>query len=359
MNFREWCECTGHDVYIKLWDYEKNGVVPECISFRSHAKVYIKCPRGIHESTQTNPDHLTTRKRALCEKCNSFGQYIVDTYGEDYLQELWSDKNAESPYCVQKSGTSIIQLRCLENPNHGEYSLKCNTYYTACLAGNTGCPKCKVSGKNGKPARCDSLGEVIPQSATFWAEGNSTDVFSVTPKSNKKARWRCPKGVHADFERSIAESVRYNFRCPLCSSAEKTSMLQRKVSGFLESLGYTVLHEYQCTLIARHNHIRRGNWYLPYDNDVVELKLIIEVNGKQHYEKRSWHDSVAKRNNTTPDYEFKMQHKRDLFKKWYAIEHGYNYLEIPYYLEKDDKYKDAILNKIAEITAKESVTITA
>ena len=57
----------------------------------------------------------------------------------------------------------------------------------------------------------------------------------------------------------------------------------------------------------------------------------------------------ARKNNTSPEYELEYQKWKDNFKKNYALEQGYNYLEIPYWKVKDDSYKKLINNKIKEI----------
>ena len=58
---------------------------------------------------------------------------------------------------------------------------------------------------------------------------------------------------------------------------------------------------------------------------------------------------VGKRNNVTPEEEFNVRQEYDTYKKNYAIAHGYNYLVIPYWSEKDEKYKEIIDSKIEEI----------
>lgn len=48
-------------------------------------------------------------------------------------------------------------------------------------------------------------------------------------------------------------------------------------------------------------------------------------------------------------------HKRklyDRYKKYIAYLKGYHYLEIPYWTEKNDEFKQLILNKVAEIENK-------
>lgn len=78
---------------------------------------------------------------------------------------------------------------------------------------------------------------------------------------------------------------------------------------------------------------------LPYDNEIVSLKLLIEVQGIQHY--RDYRDSsqMDKNNGNTRKF-------RDEEKKKQAIENGYFYLEILFYAEYKDEWKKLIDDKI-------------
>lgn len=86
-----------------------------------------------------------------------------------------------------------------------------------------------------------------------------------------------------------------------------------------------------------------------FDNEIKELKLIIEVHGEQHYKSCSWDKYKAKKNNTTQDCVFKQRQLYDKYKKNFALNSGYFYLEIPYWTERDESYKNLIDDKIREI----------
>ena len=87
-----------------------------------------------------------------------------------------------------------------------------------------------------------------------------------------------------------------------------------------------------------------------YDNQIPSLHLIIEVNGEQHYYSNYFTELVAKSRNMTTEDVFNEQLFRDKFKKDYAIQHGYDYLEVPYYTnDKNETYKQLILDKINDI----------
>ena len=209
----------------------------------------------------------------------------------------------------------------------------------------TRCPYC--SKQNGKLHIKDSLGYTYPDVENIWSDKNTKNIYQYAPYSNKKVWWKCPKHKHDDFHKEISVMTRDGFHCPECSDEMKNSYLQEKVYNYFTEKQYTVLTERNCNILARSP---KNNRPLPYDNEIVELKLICEVHGLQHYwSKCSWYTHLAKRNNVTPEEEFKIRQEYDEYKQSYAINNGYHYLVIPYYTEKNDKYKDIIDDKINEI----------
>ena len=88
---------------------------------------------------------------------------------------------------------------------------------------------------------------------------------------------------------------------------------------------------------------------MPYDNEIIDMKLIIEVHGCQHYQVTGFAKMSSEKYNTTPEQELEYLQWKDNYKKQYALDNGYYYLEIPYWTEKDDSYKALIDNKINEI----------
>ena len=69
----------------------------------------------------------------------------------------------------------------------------------------------------------------------------------------------------------------------------------------------------------------------------------------QHYKITNFHNLRANKVNTTPQSELEYQKWKDEYKKNYALEHGYFYLEIPYTAYENDEYKTMIDDKIKEI----------
>lgn len=147
--------------------------------------------------------------------------------------------------------------------------------------------------------------------------------------------------------RKIEIAYLSGFECPDCVKERDESKLEEKVRKYINNnLGYKTLHEHKCTLKPLNPKTNRP---LPYDNEIVDIKLIIEVHGLQHYQLSGFAEMSAKKFGTTPEQELNYLQWKDNYKKQYAISNGYYYLEIPYWTEKDETYKILIENKINEI----------
>ena len=82
---------------------------------------------------------------------------------------------------------------------------------------------------------------------------------------------------------------------------------------------------------------------------IANIRLIIEVNGEQHYSITEFTRLNAGSRGVSPKEELEYQQYKDKIKMQYAIDMGYEYLSIPYSTEYDDSYKAIIDDKISEI----------
>ena len=138
--------------------------------------------------------------------------------------------------------------------------------------------------------------------------------------------------------------------CPICYRERECSKLQELVICYLYSkYNLLIKHEFECGIVCKNPKTLKA---LPYDNELIinGCKLIIEVNGEQHYNANcGWNRKEAQRRGITQEQVLTDQQYRDKIKKDYAISQGYHYLEIPYWTEHDESYKSLIDNKIHEI----------
>ena len=91
---------------------------------------------------------------------------------------------------------------------------------------------------------------------------------------------------------------------------------------------------------------------LSYDNEIIlddGEHLIVEVHGEQHY-KCNFFKTINKCSQEEAEQQLHYQQVKDRYKRIYAIQHNYYYLEIPYTaFNAQETYKELIDNKINEI----------
>lgn len=337
-SFFNWCTETGNDFYLDLWDYKLNTKEPKDVSYRSEEKIYFKCINGNenHLSEEKYINHITDRGLSSCQcaQCNSFGQYIIDTFGSGYLENIWDyNKNIVSPFAISRCSATKVWIKCTDIKYHDSYFISCNKYYS----GNR-CPLCKRN--SGKVHKNDSFAAKYPDIMNRWSTKNTLDPFNISPSTDKIIWLKCGCGKHDDYSTRVCNAVKASFMCPSCVNESTTSRLQNKVYDFINNeLMYKVDRESECKMNMINPDTGRS---LPYDNEIDELKLIVEVHGIQHYHLSGFHEMSAKRKGTSPVKEFELIKQHDKIKKEHALKNGYIYLEIPYTFETDDKYKQEI-----------------
>ena len=101
-------------------------------------------------------------------------------------------------------------------------------------------------------------------------------------------------------------------------------------------------------------------YILPYDRELIiqDVHLLIEVQGVQHYKICLHTRSDALERNISVEEAFELQQFRDKLKSDYALNNGYEFLEIPYYTSDNDEYKNLIDEKISYIISQQLKTIT-
>lgn len=364
ISFEQWCydnlDIDYANEILSRWDYEKNIsnngniINPNSITFRSegiNGKGYwFKCLKhNNHVSEQKGItdfiNKINKQKNSTileCKQCSSFGQYLLNTYGENGIKNYWSYKNVVNPFEISYGNHQKVWIKCQEKDYHEDYDVKCKDFSTK----ESRCPYCNST----KVHPLDSLGKLLEDSdlSYLWSENNDSKSpyeYSLGARV-EKVWWKCECGKHEDYKRNILNSKTNDFKCPECVRERKESFLQEKVRIYLNELGYELLHEHNCSIVPINPKTKR---HLPYDNEVIDMKLICEVMGKQHYEICTWHESLANKNNTTPENELHIQQVRDRYKRIFAKKQGYFYVDIPYWTEKNKSYKKLIDNKIKEI----------
>jgi len=349
VSFYEWCIENNRQDILDRWDYELNKCKPNEITYGTPNKYYFKCPKGLHGSELKNINSFTNGQEGSmdCNKCNSFAQLGIDNVDNDFLNKYWDyNINTVDPWEISKCSRNMVWIKCQEKDYHGSYEINTSNFITQ----NQRCHYC--TNTNGNIHPLDSLGTLHSQVLEIWSDKNIKSPYEYSPKSQQYVWWKCPDGKHEDYYRDIGHSNVCDFRCPECSKERHESVLQEKVRTYLGLLSYTILHERNCTILPKNPKTKTNN-NLPFDNEILELKLIIEVHGKQHYKNTVFHILSAKHNNTTPEYELHYQKLKDRYKRIFAKSRGYFYVEIPYWTDnKDEDWKKLINDKINLIITK-------
>lgn len=345
-SFGQWCIDNNRVDLLELWDYDKNKNSIYEVFAKNEKKYWFKCPENKHESFKINTIYFIRfpNLKLNCPSCNSIAQYLINTFGEDGLNKYWDyNKNTKSPWDILRASKQKVWIKCQERDYHGSYHR-----YAYDVSNGIMCPYCTPRGKNlyKNIHKFDSLGYLYPEVLEVWSDKNKRSPYEYTKSSGKRVWWRCKDNKHNDYIRSIDSSVKVGFRCPECARERDESYLQEKVRLYLESLNYNILHENKCTITPINP---KTNHNLPFDNEIVELKLIIETHGIQHY-KTSVYNSVWRDLSLTPEEQLHKRKLYDRYKRFIAHHRGYFYLEIPYWADdKKETWKRLINKKIQEI----------
>lgn len=347
-SFGYWLVSTyGNDAIKKYWS-DKNNKTPWDYDKGSGKRVWFKCTkRNYHDDYSLQIYNFVIGYR--CTWCagkkihplDSFAQYNINKFGDDFLEKYWCEDNTINPWSIRPFTNDLqIHIQCQHKDYH-QYWVTASDYSTG-----IDCPFCASNRLHIN----DSLGVLFPYVIDLWSDKNTKSPYEYHPYSHQLAWWKCENGIHEDYTRKISDVTSHGFnRCSKCVKSEHESSYQREVRIFLESMPYKLLHEFDCSIIPINPNTKQK---MPFDNEVCCVygkNLIIETHGAQHYELNGWHIIRAKQRGITPEDEFEYQKWKDAFKKGYAISKGYEYLEIPYWAVNDNTYKNLILEKIENI----------
>lgn len=264
-SFAQWCVDNKHLDWLELWDNEKNDKTPWEVGKNSTNKYYFKCPRGIHDSELKRiQDFVTKKVKLFCVSCKSIGQYIVDKYGEDYLNFVWSDKNKLSPFKIMAMGEKLCWFRC-NNDLHPDYSMMAKSYVNG--------QNCGICAGRKVLKGFNDIATTHPHLIKYFKEKEDAQKYS--HGSREFVNIKCPD---CGYEKKILVSklTTRGFSCPRCGDGH--SYPNKFMYSFLSQLNINYIAEYSP---AWANNKR-------YDIFCPEYNLIIENHGLQHYKHTSF-----------------------------------------------------------------------
>lgn len=292
----------------KYWDWDKNEVNPYLISKgknESDKKVWIKCTKtDYHDSYPITPakfirgdrcPYCSTRRGKVHPK-DSFAQWGINTFGDDFLEKYWSKKNDEldiDPWKITRCSLKKIWIYCQEKDYHnneGGYEITCDDLYKGVR-----CSYCN----NKKVHPKDSFGALYPSKAKYWCEKNDKSPYEVAPKSNDVYKFICEK-CGEEFDRSLNNMNRWDTGvvCKKCNSSQGETRIIRWLNQ--NNIEYIHDKHYFNDLIGC------GNGVLKPDFIIKDRKIWIEYDGEFHY-KDIHNDNSLKNNKNMIDVRINMQ----------------------------------------------------
>jgi very-short-patch-repair endonuclease len=292
------------EIHNDKYDYSKINYI------KMNEKVIIVCKE--HGDFEQTPSNHITHKYG-CQKC--VGNYLSNT--EEFIEKaklIHNDKYDYSNINYINNHTNVI-ITCKE---HGDFEQTPQTHLSGC-----GCKCCGIATM--KIKQKTDIDNFIKNANIIH---NNKYEYSKMNYINARTKIIITCKIHGLFEQQPDSHLR-GCGCPYCIN--KTEFI---LYEYLQKL-------YEITKQFKKDWCKNNctNKYLPFDFCIEELKIILELDGKQHFEQvMNW---------KTPEE----QYENDKYKQKYANENGYSMIRL---LQEDvfnDKYdwKTELVNNIEKI----------
>jgi very-short-patch-repair endonuclease len=292
------------EIHNDKYDYSKINYI------KMNEKVIIICKEhGDFEQTPSN--HITHKEG--CQKC--VGNYLSNA--EEFIEKaklIHNDKYDYSNINYINNHTNVTII-CKE---HSDFEQTPQTHLSGC-----GCKCCGIATM--KIKQKTDVDDFIKNANIIH---NNKYEYSKMNYINARTKIVVTCKIHGDFEQQPDSHLR-GCGCPYC--VNKTEFI---LYEYLQKL-------YETTTQFKKDWCKNNdkNKYLPFDFCIEELKIILELDGRQHFEQvMNW---------KTPEE----QYENDKYKEKCANENGYSIIRL---LQEDvfnDKYdwKTELINNIEKI----------
>jgi very-short-patch-repair endonuclease len=298
---------ASHDK-AKFWSEKNGSVKPRAVFKSSHTKYWFDCDICNHSfySALNNIVALSwcsyccVPSKQLCEK-EECSHCLTRSFASHEKAKCWSIKNwGVNPRNVFKGSKQIYCFDCTKCDHSFDSALN-NIVYGAW------CPYCSHQ-KLCKTQECEvcfNNSFASHEKAKFWSKKNGDvkprDVFK---QCNTKFWFDCDKCRCNDGFDSILCNIVSGSWCPYCKN--KTEL---KLYDALQLIYPSIICQFRQEWCKKQKH-------LPFDFCIPELKIIIELDGAQHF--------IQVSNWLSPEE----THENDSFKEKCANDNGYSIIRI-------------------------------
>lgn len=287
---------------------KKNELTPRQV-FKNSAKKYIfDCHNCGHEFIKSLCN--ITSGKGWCSYCSNPPKKLCDnpvcnhcfknSFASHPQSQNWSNKNKLEVRLVFRSTSKKYWFNC-EECSH-EYLQSTNA-----ISAGKKCPFCSDQVQLCKKDDCKVCTEKSFQShplSKYWAKENKVAPRDVYKQTGKKYLFDC---FTCGRQFSSAPHKISNGRwCPYCKNKTEEKLYQYLIKTYPN---YTIIQQ------AKYEWCKKERYY-PFDFEVKELKILVELDGNQHFHQiAQWTDpSIVQ--------------ERDVYKIRQAIDNGYTIVHL-------------------------------
>jgi len=308
-------ECTccfeksfASNIKSDFWS-DKNELKPQQVFRNTSNKYWFDCSNCNHEFEQ-RLDHITG-SNAWCPYCTN--QKLCNntecvccfekSFASNPKSKFWSDKNRLTPRQVFCSSSSNKYWFNCDICNH-EFERPVSV-----IKNDIFCNYCSVSTSiictNEKCLFCFEKSFASHEKSKYWSYKNNLTPRQVLKMSGKKYWFDC-NNCKNQFETALY-SIIAGCWCPHCINKTEAKLYET-----IKPLYPTILTQFKQDWCKS----KTTNRYLRYDFCIPDLKIIIELDGPQHFRQIS--------NWTSPGEQFEI----DKYKEECANDNGYSVIRI-------------------------------
>jgi len=297
----------------KYWSDKNGDIKPRHVFKSANTKYWFDCDCG-HEFNSTL-SQITSLQSSWCSYCanklcekEDCKTCFEKSFASHEKSKYWSDKNIITPRKVSKRTHEKYWFNCI----CGHHFKKKIEHITE---NNSWCPYCCITTQklcdNKECKKCYENSFASHEKSKYWSEknvdknGNIINPRHVVKGSGNKYYFKCE--YNHDFNSSLDKISGRNGWCPIC--VNKT---EKKLYEQLLQIYPNIISQF------------RADWcknpittcILPFDFVLEEQKVIIELDGPQHF--------IQISNWKTPEEQF----ENDQYKEKCANENGYSIIRI-------------------------------
>jgi len=289
------------------WSLKNGDENPRDFSISSRMKKWFDCKCGhtfdARLGNVTNGKwcpFCATNRGKLCsdEECS---HCYESSFASCQMATSWSDRNSDKPRECAKSMNKKRWFNCMKCKHTFESALNN-------ISSGNGCPYCRIGGILCTAIDCEMCHRksfAYSKKAEFWSSKNEKSPRDFTISSAIKNLFDCD--VCGNIFSAQLCHISNGSWCPHCKNKTEAILFE-----FLKSIHTNTIHQFNVNWCRSQS----SNRYLPYDFCIPELKIIIELDGRQHFSQVS--------NWGSPEE----TQERDKYKEQRAIENQYHVIRL-------------------------------